>query len=162
MLASTAKGQKVGALVGARTASDVIAVQDFAEYGINVEVATDDGSAGHRGFVTELLVEKLKQAAGVGESTPQPVVYSCGPLPMLQRVATLCRDFKVQCYVSLEEAMPCGIGVCNGCVVPISGGVGDDAPPIDGYARYRRICVEGPVLSAQDVDWSAFETNCDT
>jgi dihydroorotate dehydrogenase electron transfer subunit len=160
MLASSAQGQKVVALIGARTASDVIAVQDLTEYGAAVEVATDNGSAGHHGFVTELLREKLEQAAKSGESPIQPTVYSCGPLPMLQRVAALCRDFNVQCYVSLEEAMPCGIGVCNGCVVPIHSSAHEDADTVDGYARYKRICIDGPVLPAQDVDWSAFETNC--
>jgi dihydroorotate dehydrogenase electron transfer subunit len=65
---------------------------------------------------------------------------------MLKAVAHLCAQFDVPCQISLEENMPCGVGVCNGCVVGVHG-AGDD------YGRYRRICVEGPVLWANEIDW---------
>ena len=64
-------------------------------------------------------------------------------------VSALCDKYQVSCQMSLEENMPCGVGVCNGCVVPVTG-AGDD------YGRYRRICVEGPVLWAHEIDWGRF------
>ena len=154
MLASQSHDQNVIALIGARSREDVICLEDFERQSTPVEIATDDGSAGHHGFVTELLERRLEQAAKeVEQSTP--TVYSCGPLPMLRRVSAVCEQFAVPCFVSLEEAMPCGVGVCNGCVVPISEQSGSD-----GYARYRRICMEGPVLDAREVDWNSFHSAC--
>lgn len=152
MLASERQNQQLIALIGARSREDVICREDFARHAVPVEVATDDGSDGHRGFVTEILEQRLAQS---GESRSIPAVYSCGPLPMLRRVAEICDRFGAPCHVSLEEAMPCGVGVCNGCVVPIVEQSGND-----GYARYRRICVEGPVLDAREVDWRAFQSAC--
>jgi dihydroorotate dehydrogenase electron transfer subunit len=140
MLASCRNdNQRVVALIGARSEAEVICREDFAKFSIPVRVATDDGSCGHHGLVTDLLEDELEQG---GEA----IVFSCGPLPMLRAVAKLCRQFKVPCQVSLEENMPCGVGVCNGCVVPVAD-AGDD------YGRYRRICVEGPVLWAHEIDW---------
>ncbi len=143
MLASICDPHQTQALVGARSDAEVICREDFAAYHVPVMVATDDGSTGHHGFVTELLESMLR------ETTSVSVVYACGPLPMLRAVATLTRQFNVRCQVSLEENMPCGVGVCNGCVVPGTG-AGDD------YGSYRRICVDGPVLWADAVDWDRY------
>jgi dihydroorotate dehydrogenase electron transfer subunit len=142
MLASSKQSQHVVALIGARNEGELLCREDFARNDVPVEVATDDGSAGHHGFVTKLLNSKL-QTCSAGA---MPTVYSCGPLPMLRTVAGICAQHDVPCYVSLEEVMPCGIGVCNGCVVPVLNAA-------DDYARFKRICVEGPVLNAQEVNW---------
>ena len=140
MLASTRTGShQLFALVGARSAEEVICLEDFKKFNVPLRVATDDGSTGHRGFVTDLLKAEL-------ELDNQAVVYACGPLPMLRAVARLCRQFEVACQVSLEENMPCGVGVCNGCVVSVADN-GDD------FGRYRRICVEGPALWTHEIDW---------
>jgi len=136
----------VVALIGARTKNELLCLGDFERYGVEYEVATDDGSAGCHGLVTHLLEKRLRHDQ---RDTELPTVYSCGPLPMLRSVAALCERYHVACQVSLEENMPCGVGVCNGCVVPVTG-AGDD------YGRYRRICVEGPVLWAHEVDWSHY------
>lgn len=141
-------GAECVALIGARSAAELICLDDFARYDVPVEIATDDGSRGHHGRVTELLLPHLEKAQGA-----PPTVYACGPLPMLGAVSSLCQRFLAPCQVSLEENMPCGIGVCNGCVAPVVG-AGDD------YGRYRRICVEGPVVWAHDVDWSHFKPSC--
>ncbi len=130
------------ALIGARSQEEVICVEDFAQYDVPVHIATDDGSVGHHGYVTELLKIEL-------QTDKQAVVYACGPLPMLRAVARVCADFNVPCQVSLEENMPCGVGVCNGCVVPVAN-AGDD------YERFRRICIQGPVLWTHEIDWSGF------
>jgi len=119
-------------LLGARTAEDVVLAKEFAAAGCTPKIATDDGSLGRRGFVTELLEEKLREA-------PAPV-YACGPVAMLARVAGLAREYSVPCFVCLEAYMGCGIGVCMGCVVPTVRGM-------------ERVCREGPVFAAGDVKW---------
>lgn len=94
-----------------------------------VTVATDDGSVGHRGLVTELLAAELAR-------DPHAVVYSCGPPGMLEAVRALCMEHDVPAQLALEAGMACGFGACYGCVVPVRDG---------GYVR---ICVDGPVLDA--------------
>jgi dihydroorotate dehydrogenase electron transfer subunit len=89
-------------------------------------VATDDGSVGHQGLVTDLLAPEL---GGVIE------VYACGPPPMLEAVRALCAEHRAPAQLALEAGMACGFGACFGCVVPTR----------DGYVR---LCVDGPVLEA--------------
>jgi NAD(P)H-flavin reductase len=91
-------------------------------------VATDDGSAGHHGFVTELLFEKLQDSS-------HAVVYACGPPPMLEAVRALCSERDVPAQLAMESGMACGYGACFGCVVPTTNG-------------YIRLCVDGPVVEA--------------
>ena len=147
MLAARTERKQVTALIGARNADDVLCREDFERLNVPCEVATQDGSLGHHGLITDLLEHHLQQA--VKEDT---AVYTCGPLPMLRAVAALCERFAIPCQVSLEENMPCGVGICNGCVAPVIGG-GDD------YSRYRRICIDGPVCWAHEIDWTHWETH---
>ena len=116
-------GPQAVALLGFRSAAHAEAARLFAGA---VEVATDDGSAGHRGSVTDLLAAELDRD---GEAT----VYACGPPAMLEAVRALCADRGVPCWLALEAGMACGYGACFGCVVPTR----------DGYVR---LCVDGPVL----------------
>jgi dihydroorotate dehydrogenase electron transfer subunit len=95
----------------------------------NASVATDDGSVGHHGLITELLEDALDER---GEELE---VYSCGPPAMLEAVRTMCIEHGVPAQLALESGMACGFGACFGCVVPT----------VDGYVR---LCVEGPVLEA--------------
>lgn len=136
------------ALVGARRQEELLCLDIFENLQTPVRVATDDGSAGLHGPVTELLEEQLDIRTAAGE---RPTVYSCGPLPMLRAVAAICARHRVPCQVSLEENMPCGVGVCNGCVVRVAQ-AGDD------YGLYKRICVDGPVMWAHEIDWQLAET----
>jgi NAD(P)H-flavin reductase len=96
-------------------------------------VATDDGSAGHHGLVTDLLAAEL-------ERDPMAVVYACGPAGMLEGVRALCASGSVPAQLALEAGMACGFGACFGCVVPRRGG---------GYVR---VCVDGPVIDAAELD----------
>lgn len=128
-------------LYGVRTAELLAGVDDFQSAGIGVEIATDDGSAGRHGFVTQLLAERLER----GERPSR--VVACGPPAMLRAVARLVAAHDVPCDVSLENHMACGFGACFSCVAPI---VQDDGQP-----DLRRVCVEGPVFPAHRVDWSA-------
>jgi NAD(P)H-flavin reductase len=96
----------------------------------NPRVATDDGSVGHHGRVTELLAAEL-------DVDPGAVVYACGPPAMLEAVRALCAARAVPCQLALEAGMACGFGACFGCVVAVAGG------------GYLRLCVDGPVLDGE-------------
>jgi dihydroorotate dehydrogenase electron transfer subunit len=128
-------------LYGVRTAALLAGVDDFRRAGIDVELATDDGTAGHHGFVTELLARRLAR----GERPAR--VVGCGPPAMLAALAKLVASHRIPCEVSLESHMACGFGACFSCVAPIR--------QDDGSADLRRVCVEGPVMSADRVDWPA-------
>jgi len=97
------------------------------------QLASDDGSAGHHGRVTELLAGEL-------ERDPHAVVYACGPAGMLEGVRALCERAAVPAQLALEAGMACGFGACFGCVVPRRGG------------GYLRVCVDGPVLDAAELE----------
>lgn len=104
-----------------------------AELMLDVRLATDDGSAGHHGTVIELLEHEL------GEDS-QVEVCACGPGPMLEGVRALCSRLEVPAQLALEAPMACGFGACFGCVVPARDG------------RYLRVCVDGPVIDAQELE----------
>lgn len=99
----------------------------------DVVVATDDGSVGHHGYVTDLLAAQL-------DADDHAVVYACGPPPMLEAVRALCEERGVPSQLALESGMACGFGACFGCVVPVREG---------GYVR---LCVDGPVLAGDRLD----------
>lgn len=122
---------------GVRSRDYLAGVEDFQAEGIDVRIATDDGSVGHHGFVTDLLRQTLQ------ESTPPTAVYCCGPEPMMHAVAKITGEADVPCWVSLETPMACGFGACFSCVTRIRQG--------DGTWDYRRVCVEGPVFRADEV-----------
>ena len=125
---------------GARTAAYHAGVEQFQQTGVEVHLASDDGSVGHHGLVTELL----RNVLGEESDLSQVLVLTCGPEPMMQAVAKVTSEFKVRCQVSLETPMACGIGICFTCVAPIATDEGWD---------YRRTCIEGPVFNASDVVW---------
>jgi dihydroorotate dehydrogenase electron transfer subunit len=127
-------------LYGVRTASLLAGVEDFRQAGIAVEVATDDGSAGHHGFVTDLLARRFER----GERPA--LVVGCGPPAMLVALARLVERYEVACEVSLENHMACGFGACFSCVVPVR--------QEDGATDLRRVCVDGPVITSSLVDWA--------
>jgi NAD(P)H-flavin reductase len=103
-------------------------------------LATDDGSAGHQGLVTDLLEAELRHTQRGRH--PGFEVYACGPPGMLEAVRRLCARHDVPAQLALESGMACGFGACFGCVVPTREG-------------YVRLCVEGPVLDASRLDSAA-------
>jgi NAD(P)H-flavin reductase len=107
-----------------------------AELLTGARVATDDGSVGHHGLVTELLAAEL-DAGSAAE------VYACGPPPMLEAVRRLCAEREVPAQLALEAGMACGFGACFGCVVPTARGL-------------IRLCLEGPVLDAGELNAETF------
>jgi len=122
---------------GVRSREYLAGIEQFTLDGLDLQIATDDGSAGHHGFVTHLL-----EAAIQSEATPDKV-FCCGPEPMMQAVQAICQREKVACWLSLECPMACGFGACFSCVVPIR--------QADGSWDYRRSCVEGPVFPAESL-----------
>jgi dihydroorotate dehydrogenase electron transfer subunit len=104
---------------------------------VQVAVATDDGTAGHHGFVTDLT-------RGLFESPIRPDrVVGCGPMPMVANLARITQAEQVPCELSLETPMACGVGICFSCVARIR-------PDSDAW-DYRRVCVDGPVFDARQV-----------
>lgn len=131
----------VSLLYGVRNKDYLAGIDDFHQAGIDVEVATDDGSAGHHGLVTELLSRRLER----GERPSR--IVGCGPPAMLAAVAKIAGQAGIACEVSLENHMACGFGVCFSCVAPIR--------QPDGSTDLKRVCVEGPIFPAEAVDWAA-------
>ncbi|MBA3866502.1 MAG: dihydroorotate dehydrogenase electron transfer subunit [Solirubrobacterales bacterium] len=107
-----------------------------------VRLASEDGHAGHRGYVTDLLATIL-----AGDDARSGVVYSCGPPPMLEAVRSLCAAHEVACQLALESPMACGFGACFGCAVP---------RPEGGYLR---LCVDGPVIWGDEVGPTAADAD---
>jgi len=123
-----AAGYKVRLFYGARSAADLLRLNAFKRLGISVSLATEDGSRGHRGLVTEPLAKALEHTSAE--------VFACGPMPMLKAVAKLAQKYEVPAYVSLEARMACGLGLCLGCVVQAREG-------------FLHVCREGPVVPAE-------------
>ncbi len=127
-------GRKCRVLLGSRTGAELHQlVREFEQLGCQVETATDDGTLGIHGLVTDLLTPHLP-------GMKQCLV--CGPEPMMATVAGLCQANRVPCQVSLEAHMACGLGACLGCTVH-----GADN-------RYRHVCKHGPVFDAEEIAWN--------
>lgn len=123
---------------GGRNESDVLKRTDFERFlgAPRCRYATDDGSLGRRGFVTDLLKDAL--AAGRGYRR----VYACGPLPMFRTLAALLEKTGIEGSFAMESEMACGFGVCLGCVVPT----------VEG--RFATLCKEGPCVPPTSIDWA--------
>ena len=122
--------------VGGRTKDDLVCIGEFDLPGFLLDISTDDGSKGHHGVVTQSLERALARG-------PADLVCACGPLPMLKAVAAIAQTHGVACQVSIEAMMACGMGACLGCAVKVKG---DDA-------RYRHVCMDGPVFDAHRLEW---------
>ncbi|UNC93358.1 dihydroorotate dehydrogenase electron transfer subunit [Candidatus Contubernalis alkaliaceticus] len=145
------KNVEVEVLLGARKAEELVGKEDLELLGISAEVAVEEGSPrGYKGRVTDLLERKLK-----GHSFHR--LYSCGPCSMLEQVARLSRQCSLPGEVSLESIMACGVGACLGCAFPVKvdpSSTADNDQSIQAVeyeTRYKRICVEGPTFSLEEV-----------
>jgi dihydroorotate dehydrogenase electron transfer subunit len=125
---------------GVRTAAYLAGEQDFRAAGFDLRIASNDGSIGHHGLVTDLLQQSLEETTGQSRR-----VLCCGPEPMMHAVADICLAAEVRCDVSLETPMACGLGVCFSCVAKVR--------QPDGEWDYKRTCVEGPVFDASLIEW---------
>lgn len=125
------RSHRVTGLLGARNRRELILVSEFGRLGVKVKTATDNGGAGLRGTAADLLVQEVRGRAG------EPVVYACGPGPMLQDIVRRLPGLPVWGFV--EERLGCGTGLCYCCALPAKAG---------GYIRF---CREGPVVDLRQV-----------
>jgi dihydroorotate dehydrogenase electron transfer subunit len=130
----SSKRARISVILGARTAADLMGRADFESLDADLQVATDDGSDGAEGLVTELLERVIAREAPAR-------VYACGPTPMMRRAAEIAGAAGLPCLVSLENRMACGFGICLGCAVPRS----DEG--------YHLVCRDGPVFESGDLSW---------
>ena len=138
-----ARGTRTRLFYGARRASELHHAELFERLGVDVVLATEDGSRGKKGYVTAALDAALSAAA-----RPQDVrLYVCGPTPMMRAAAGLAASRGTPCDVSLEQVMGCGLGGCYSCVVLARDGT--------GASHFIRSCIEGPVFDAARIVWSA-------
>lgn len=126
-------GKGASVLLGFRSEADVVLTDEFSKYTDNVFVATNDGSCGFKGLVTDL-------ARSIAKSNDVSYIYTCGPMPMMRAVTTVAEEFNIPAQASLEERMGCGIGACVTCACTVAG-------------NRKRVCKDGPVFNALEVEW---------
>jgi dihydroorotate dehydrogenase electron transfer subunit len=168
----TPRPRRISFCYGARSADYLAGVDDFRRLDVESHLSTDDGTEGHRGFVTDLLRQILDRSgqtvrqapalpgvSGKAEApmdarppakpraTPRPPtqIVCCGPERMMEAVAEIAHQLAVPCQVSLETPMACGIGICFTCVAKVR--------QSDGSWDYKRTCVEGPIFDARQIVW---------
>ncbi len=161
--------KNIRVFLGARHKSFLLCEKDFEKLGVRLEAATDDGSKGYKGFVTNILEDFLLSPIA---HRPSPLVYACGPTPMLKAVSLVSQKYEVPCEVSVEVPMACGFGACIGCAIKVNelatcgakatssrqsefilrrGGPAATKDP-KNY-RFAIACTEGPVFQAKDIIW---------
>lgn len=118
---------------GGRTQEQIVETGFFTRLCDSIVVATEDGSLGHKGYITEPLADYLAKNA-------PPVIYGCGPHGMLYRIAGMAREVRTE--LSMEARMGCGFGICLGCVIPA------------GREGYKRVCMDGPVFTGDQIRWT--------
>jgi dihydroorotate dehydrogenase electron transfer subunit len=155
---------RVDFVIGAATSSRLLDAMEAKRLGHSLTVATDDGSAGRRGLVTDPVGDLLARTGAAR-------VYACGPMPMLAAVSRVAVAAGVPCQVAVEEQMACGTGICFSCVLPVGGSGGlEPSPPVDRASglepspagdrgssevtRMARSCLEGPVFDGATIAWA--------
>ncbi len=131
------QGQPPVVFIGASNADRLAGEQSLAALASEMAIATEDGSRGYRGMVTEALVQRCS-------IRPKPTsILACGPRGMLATIKAIGAAHAIPCYGSLEEHMACGVGACLGCAIPM-------VAPTDGK-KYLRVCADGPVFDLEEV-----------
>lgn len=131
---------EVEVFLGARTAAELSMVGFFEEREVPVRFATEDGSAGHRGLVTELVLNRLASLS----RPEQAHIYSCGPTGFLNAMMSISATHGIPGQVSIETIMACGFGICVGCAVRTR-------DPKPGKPQYKLTCIDGPVFEAGEI-----------
>jgi len=119
-------------------------ISELARYNVQSFITTDDGSAGSKGFVTDCLANQLKKTKTAVEDM---ILYSCGPEAMLAKVAQVAEDFNIDCQLSTERRMACGIGICQSCAV-------ECRVPDSNETIYKLCCEDGPVFESKELVFS--------
>lgn len=128
-------------LLGFPTSRQAVLIDQIKGLGLELLLATEDGSEGFRGTVTDLFEQVIHRDVG-----GKPTIYACGPNPMLKKIARETNKLNLVCYLSLEGYMACGLGLCLGCAV--KAGQSEET-------EYYYVCKDGPVFSAGMIDWKA-------
>ena len=131
--------------IGFKRGDDIYELPKFQKNSDRLLIATEDGSIGHKGLVTEILEGELKR------NLPD-LILACGPVPMLKVIQQLAGQYGVSCQLSLEQRMGCGIGACMTCVCAVHGDEGD--------YTYKRVCRDGPVFLSWEVMLDEAENGC--
>ncbi len=116
---------------GVRKKEELMCLDSFEKTGWKINISTEDGSYGYKGFVTDLLAKQIQQNS---------IIYVCGPTPMMKKVAEIAKDKKISGYASLEQKMACGVGNCQGCAVKIKN-------------SNKMACKDGPVFPISDISF---------
>lgn len=135
-----ARGCRVDMVLGASVAGKIYAPLEGKRAVNTMTITTEDGSAGATGRVSDVLPTLIKE-------NEIDVIYSCGPMAMLEAITKISKDFELVHQCSVEESMACGIGICMTCVLPVEGE--------DGTIRMTRTCVDGPVMDGNKVLWGS-------
>jgi dihydroorotate dehydrogenase electron transfer subunit len=130
-------------------------IAEFARHGVGAVITTDDGSYGYRGFVTQALDQYLERFFPMGARKGiKPVVYTCGPEPMMKRVAEIAALHQIECQVAVERAMACGMGTCQSCCIRLRRDPARDGQAFAGKDWiYKLACTDGPVFLGKDLLW---------
>jgi len=139
---ATRLSRKGVVMVGGARQADLLALDLFKALGWDLRVATQDGSAGHRGLVTDVLDLWLKESRG----QVMPEFYACGPDGMLKAVGERAVSCEANAWLSLDKHMGCGVGACLACVQKIR--------EASGEVVWRRVCRDGPVFEAREIVWN--------
>lgn len=137
----------------ATTAAPLYNVEPFAGYGIPAVISTDDGSYGYRGFITQALEQYLDRFFTTPDVRSRAIVYTCGPEPMMRRVAEIADTRDIPCQIAVERAMACGMGTCQSCCIRVKK-PDPSAVPLPGQDWCHRLaCTDGPVFNSTDLLW---------
>jgi dihydroorotate dehydrogenase electron transfer subunit len=133
-------------------------IAEFAKHGVRSVITTDDGSYGFRGFVTQALEAHLEGSGfrvqgSVKDSPLNPIIYTCGPEPMMKRVADIALARNIPCQIAVERAMACGMGTCQSCCIRVKKPDPNQPPLVGKEWCYRLACTDGPVFQAADLLW---------
>jgi dihydroorotate dehydrogenase electron transfer subunit len=131
------RGCRVDMVLGASTASKIYAPLEGKRSVSSLTLTTDDGSAGIHGQITESIPRLIREFG-------TEVIYSCGPMAMLESINKIAEVFDIVHQCSVEESMACGIGVCMTCVVPMK---------VDSEVKMVRTCIDGPVMDGSAIIW---------
>ena len=142
-LAQAMKTDNFQFMAGFGSTDEMITVDQIGGPHIDFSIATDDGTTGYAGPVTGFLEEYFQEQEPEKEALS---VFTCGPKPMLKKVAAMCIGRKIPCQVSLETSMACGLGACQGCAVKASS---------DEMRTYYHVCRDGPVFPVKAIDWDS-------
>jgi dihydroorotate dehydrogenase electron transfer subunit len=128
--------QRLTFFLGARSKKELLYVDELKKMKAKLILATDDGTVGRRGAITEVFLKEIRKK---GQDPQKLAVYSCGPPKMLKRMSEIAKSANLSCQICLETHMACGVGACWGCVVK------------ENDETYKRVCVDGPVFDARKV-----------